>query len=236
MIRFVVLLVFVSCTTLRKSDWPKSEAMTGSEYYRIAAGYTWKQRDSLTEALVLRGNIPDFLRRFVRVRMKQTDSVTGKTTQKTFWAAPDYLAVGTNTDWARVHVTARLAQRLADSLHCMLPTTEMVDAIYAAARIKLEPVPMYAYRDSTPTFWHHHLIIEGQRKGRRGLIAGIKKDIVQTERLKQYPNNDRVAIYGWHRLNGKPIQPLYLGHVWWYVDYSQGLRLIHKEVKQRGER
>jgi hypothetical protein len=102
----------------------------------------------------------------------------------------------------------------------------MVDQIYAAARVKLEPIPMYAYRDSTPTFWQHHLIIEGQRKGRKGLIAGIKKDIVQTEKLKAYPNNDRVAIYGWHRLNGKPIQPLYLGHVWWYVDYSQGVRLV----------
>lgn len=207
--------------------------MTGSEYYRFVAGYNWKQRDSLTEALILRGNIPDFLRRFVRIKLHETDSITGKKTTTHFWAAPDYLAVGTNSDWARVHVNARLAQRLADSLHCILPTTAMVDAIYQSARIKLEPVPMYAYRDSSPTFWHHHLIIEGQRKGRKGLIAGIKKDIVQTERLKQFPNNDRVAIYGWHRLNEKPIQPLYLGHVWWYVDYSQGLRLIDDRVRRK---
>lgn len=220
------LFIFIcACTTLRQT-WPKSNEMTGSEYYRIAASYNWKQRDSLTEALILIGNMPDFLRRFVRIKTKQTDTVTGKTIVTKFWAAPDYLAVGTNKDWARVHVSARLAQRLADSLHCILPTTQMVDQIYAAARVKLEPIPMYAYRDSTPTFWQHHLIIEGQRKGRKGLIAGIKKDIVQTEKLKAYPNNDRVAIYGWHRLNGKPIQPLYLGHVWWYVDYSQGVRLV----------
>jgi hypothetical protein len=209
--------------------------MTGSEYYRIAASYNWKQRDSLTEALILIGNMPDFLRRFVRIKTKQTDSLTGKSIKTIFWVAPDYLAVGTNKDWARVHVTSRLAQRLADSLHCNLPTTEMVDQIYAAARVKLEPIPMYAYRDSTPTFWQHHLIIEGQRKGRKGLIAGIKKDIVQTEKLKAYPNNDRVAIYGWHRLNGKPIQPLYLGHVWWYVDYSQGLRLVKLSRKFKVE-
>jgi len=205
--------------------------MTGSEYYHIAASYNWKQRDSLTEALILRGNIPDFLRRFVRIKTKQTDTVTGKTIVTKFWVAPDYLAVGTNKDWARVHVSARLAQRLADSLHCTLPTTELVDQIYAAARVKLDPVPMYAYRDSTPTFWQHHLIIEGQRKGRKGLIAGIQKDMVQTERLKAYPNNDRVAIYGWHRSDSKPIQPLYLGHVWWYVDYSQGLRLVHERIR-----
>lgn len=229
----VLALLFASCTTLRKSDWPRSNDMTGSEYYRLAAGFNWQQRDSLTEALIRRGNIPDFLRRFVRIRMKQTDSITGKSITTTFWAAPDYLAVGTNSDWARVHVTARLAQRLADRLQCVLPTTQMVDAIYQAARVKLEPVPMYAFRDSTPTFWQHHLIVEGQRKGRKGLIAGIQKDIVQTERLKQYPNNDRVAIYGWHRLDGKSIQPLYLGHVWWYVDYSQGVRLVHKSIRPK---
>ncbi|MBK8139832.1 MAG: hypothetical protein IPK57_01615 [Chitinophagaceae bacterium] len=51
----------------------------------------------------------------------------------------------------------------------------MADDIYKAAKVKLEPVPMYAFRDSTPTMWHHHLVIEGQRKGREGLIAGIKK-------------------------------------------------------------
>ena len=231
MIRYLTLLIFISCTTLRKSDWPKSTEMTGSDYYRLAAGYSWQQRDSLTKALILRGNIPDFLRRFVRIKMKETDSLTGATRTTTFWAAPDYLAVGTNADWARVHVTARLAQGLADSLHCVLPTTQMVDQIYRSARVKLEPVPLYAYRDSTPTFWHHHLIVEGQRKGRNGLIAGIQKDIVQTEKLKAYPNNDRVAIYGWHRPDGKPIQPLYTGHVWWYVDYSQGVRLIHNRVK-----
>ena len=226
----IIFIFICSCTTLRQT-WPKSNEMTGSEYYHIAASYNWKQRDSLTEALILRGNIPDFLRRFVRIKTKQTDTVTGKTIVTKFWVAPDYLAVGTNKDWARVHVSARLAQRLADSLHCTLPTTELVDQIYAAARVKLDPVPMYAYRDSTPTFWQHHLIIEGQRKGRKGLIAGIQKDMVQTERLKAYLNNDRVAIYGWHQLNGKPIQPLYLGHVWWYVDYSQGLRLVHERIR-----
>ena len=41
----------------------------------------------------------------------------------------------------------------------------------------------------------------------------------------------RVAIYGWHTLDGKPIQPVYAGHVNWYVDYSHGIRLIAKKVK-----
>jgi hypothetical protein len=111
----------------------------------------------------------------------------------------------------------------------------MVDQIYDAAKVKLEPVPMYAFRDSTPTFWQHHLIVEGQRKGRKGIIAGIQKDLVYTGKLLNYPKQDRVAIYGWHRLDGKPIQPLYTGHVYWYVDYSQGVRLIHDRIRVNGK-
>ena len=111
----------------------------------------------------------------------------------------------------------------------------MVDQIHQHARVRLAPVPLYAFRDSTPTFFHHHLIVEGQRKGRRGLIVGIQKDIVTTGKLYTYPRQDRVAIYGWHQLNGKPIQPLYTGHVYWYVDYSQGVRLVYETVKINGK-
>jgi hypothetical protein len=78
--------------------------------------------------------------------------------------------------------------------------------------------------------YQHHLIIEGQRKNRKGLIAGIKKDIVITDKLLDSTKRKKVAIYGWHLLNGKPIQPLYTGHVFWWVDYSQGVRLISKRM------
>jgi hypothetical protein len=44
-----------------------------------------------------------------------------------------------------------------------------------------------------------------------------------------------VAIYGWHQPNGKPIQPLYTGHVNWYVDYSHGIRLIYRKIKVNGK-
>jgi hypothetical protein len=122
------------------------------------------------------------------------------------------------------------AQAIADSLQCFLPTRKMVNDIYAQARVKLEPVPLYAYRDSTITFWHHHLIIEGQRKGRKGLIAGIKKDVVSSGKITGH----NVVIYGWHKLDQKPIQPLYGGHVNWYVDYSHGIRLVARRLKVAG--
>ena len=57
------------------------------------------------------------------------------------------------------------------------------------------------------------------------LVAGHKKDLVVTPELMDRP--DRVAIYGWHLADGKPIQPVYLGHVDHYEDYSHGVRLVH---------
>jgi len=60
--------------------------------------------------------------------------------------------------------------------------------------------------------WQHHLIIEGQRKGKKGLISGIKKDVVLSANLlTAIPNQNHEAIYGWHKPDGKAIQPLYTG-------------------------
>ena len=81
-------------------------------------------------------------------------------------------------------------------------------------------------REAFATFIQHHRLIETQRNGRLGLIAGIKKDVISTPKLFQTERPNRVALYGWHKLDGLPIQPIYTGHVDHYVDYSHGFRLI----------
>ena len=115
------------------------------------------------------------------------------------------------------------------------PTRKMVDLIYEQASVKLEPVPMYDFRDSSVTMWQHHLIIEGQRKEKKGLIAGIKKDVVLSAKISRDSKPNREAIYGWHQLNGKPIQPLYTGHINWWVDYSHGIRLVYNKILVDGK-
>ena len=191
----------------------------------------WNERDSFAVKNILAGDVPAFLKQFVPIHVSLTDSASGKLIKATYYAAPDYLSIGSDRDWARINITPLAAQKIADSFDCFLPTKKMVDDIYRAAKVKLEPVPLYAFRDSTPTMWHHHLIVEGQRKGRKGLIAGIQKDVVISGRISRDPKTDRVAIYGWHKLDGIPIQPLYIGHVYWWVDYSQGIRLIYRKIK-----
>lgn len=233
---FLTVMVLISCKSYKKIQAPpRSSVLTGSDFYKTAAAFNWQQRDSLVLKEVLAGNIPSFLEKFVPVHARINEPRSGKIIKATYYVAPDYLAIGTDKDWARINITPRAAQQIADSMNCFLPTRKIVDDIYRAAKVKLEPVPMYAFRDSTPTMLQHHLIVEGQRKGRKGLIAGIQKDVVISGKITRDGRPDRVAIYGWHQPNGVPIQPLYTGHIYWWVDYSQGIRLVYRKIKVDGK-
>jgi hypothetical protein len=120
------------------------------------------------------------------------------------------------------------AQAFCDAFGFVLPTRKMSNDIWAAASVHLDPRPLTVDRDSARTFLQHQRIIEEQLRGNpRGVfVAGIKKDVVITNKLLERAN--RVAIYGWHYVNGQPIQPLYTGHVDWYVDYSHGIRPVRR--------
>jgi hypothetical protein len=128
------------------------------------------------------------------------------------------------------------AQAVADVFECALITRKMSDDIYRAAKIKLAPQPLTIDREAAKTFFQHHNLIETQRAASGdktfSLISGIKKDIVLTNRLAEKPN--RVAIYGWHKENGEPIQPLTIVHKDTYVDYSHGVRLVSRRVMVDG--
>jgi len=232
-----IVFFFTACSSSKKIHLPhrssSSERMGGKAFFEKVASWGWKQRDSLAVKEILAGNIPGFLRKFIPVNTQIKDS-TGKLHKAFFYVSPDYISIGTGKDFARVPLTPMAAQLIADSFNCFLPTKKMVDIIYGQAKVKLEPVPMFAYRDSAVTMWQHHLIIEGQRRGRQGLIAGIKKDIVTSIKMFNEPKQDRVAIYGWQLPGGKPIQPLYTGHVNWYTDYSHGARLVYRKIKIDG--
>ncbi len=228
-----IIFLVLSCTSSKNINWPvqkeSSRQQSATEFYQNVAVYSWRDRDSVALSLLLSGNIPTFLKRFVKIHTSITDS-NGKKTEAYYFVSPDYLSVGTDDDWARIPLSPMAAKVIADSVFCFLPTRKMVNDIYEQAKVKLAPVPMYALRDSAITMWQHHLIIEGQRKGAKGLIAGIKKDVVISGKLLREKKSDRVAIYGWHQLNGKPIQPLYTGHINWWVDYSHGIRLVYRTI------
>lgn len=188
-----------------------------------------KQREDSLLKKMLSGEMPLNNFKFKKVNFKSKDA-NGKDLNCSIWVSPDYLSIGKNANFIRMPLTPQAAQLVADKLKCVLPTTKMVDEIYAAAKIKLAPLPLTEARDSLPTFIYHNKLIEEQLANitHSGIVAGIKKDVVQSMAVVQNDKPNRVAIYGWHKPDGNPIQPLYTGHVDWYVDYSHGIRLVYE--------
>jgi hypothetical protein len=205
------------------------DAPGGAAFMKRIAALNATEREEAIAQEICAGNIPDFLRNFQTVTAQIVDS-KGVARTATYQVMPDYLAVGSDTDFVRVPMTPQTAQRIADAFGCSLPTRKMVDDIYRQAAIKLEPRPLVQSREAIQTFVEHNGIIEEQRQGipLASLVAGIKKDVVITNRLLEKPG--RVAIYGWHKSGGTPIQPLTIVHAARYVDYSHGIRLIKRGV------
>jgi hypothetical protein len=206
-----------------------ADAVGGREFFRTLEKLTPAHREEAIAAELCRGNVPDFLRTCRKVTVNATDAA-GKGHTATFEVMPDYLAVGSDADFVRVPMTPMTAARIADAFGCALPTRKVVDEVYRAATVKLDPKPLTEDREAAATFLRHNALIEEQRAGRKlgELVAGIKKDVVVTNRLSEKPN--RVAIYGWHTADGKPIQPLSVVHRDTYVDYSHGVRLMRRMV------
>lgn len=123
------------------------------------------------------------------------------------------------------------AADLAARLGCELPTPALVDAIWRAADLRIDAGHlMRSDHDGTAAGMSSEALLTSQTErleravsGRSlgvdfVLLAGAFKDVVRED--------GRLGIYGWHRLDGRPIQPFYTGHARGWVDYSQGLRLV----------
>ncbi|MDR0541137.1 MAG: hypothetical protein LBH19_02870 [Dysgonamonadaceae bacterium] len=225
------LSAFVACAGFTQE---RMEKLCGNELIACMSKLSADARDRFVEECIVAENYPDFMHRFVRIDVQTTDE-HGKTIEGYYFVAPDYLCIGTEDDFVRMPVQASTAQRIADKSGCFLTTKKICDDVYRAATVKLEPYPLTKDRDSLYTFVEHNTIIERQRNKRTGLIAGHKKDVILTSRLRENPKDDRIALYGWHKPDGKPVQPVYIGHVDWYLDYSHGIRLVKDTIYVEGK-
>ena len=240
--RALALLLFlpglsISADTLNLPTRP-AHSPSGSEFAERIAPLALPERDEEICAQVLAGNVPEFLRKLVPIAI--TNVVAGKTNTALLFVTPDYLAVGSDEDYFLTPMSPYTAQRIADALHCSLPTPKIVDAIYAAAEVKLPPVPIppSAAMTTVRVFSNHNAVVRAQRAQEfpshplGALVAGHKKDVVISAKLPSAPG--KVAIYGWHQTNGAPIQPLYLKHTAAWVDYSQCIRLVQQRLLVNG--
>ncbi len=213
-------------------------AMTGSEFARHIAEKHGPSREQAIEEQLISGNIPDFLKQLKPVRLSGQIG-NGRTVQVTIFVTPDYLAVGSDKDFLLMPMALHTALRVAAACDCILPTRKMVDAVFRQSDVHLTPEPMQAGPAMRTTAYYvtHDNTIKQQRRSvgavLTALISGHKKDVVLSNRLLHNPG--RIAIYGWHRQSGTPIQPLSTVHGAAYADYSHGIRLVSDTVLIDGE-
>jgi hypothetical protein len=215
---------------------PRSpSAVNGDTFAASVSSLTRADREERVFQEVMAGNVPQFLRTLVPVTTRAT--IGGLQRAATWYVLPDYLAIGSDEDYFLMPLTPLLAQRLADALHCTMPTRKMVDAIYGKASVKLAPQPIApsAAMTTVPVFRQHNDSVRIQRATTLAqhplgaLVGGHKKDVIISNAIVSNlkPSVPKpVVIYGWHQLNGQPIQPLYNGHGETYADYSHGIRLV----------
>jgi hypothetical protein len=211
---------------------------TGSQFAQYASKMNSQERELAIRDEILKGNLPEFLRKLVPVEL-HSDLPSGQSLTATIFVAPDYLAIGSDSDFLRIPMNLHTAAAIAARFGFVLPTKKMVDAIYLQSRYHFvpQPLPSGPQMTSTDYYRNHNQMIEqqahtlGVRLGQ--LVSGDKKDVVMTNRLAV--NLGRIAIYGWHRGPGQPIQPLSTVHGANYADYSHGIRLISEMALINGK-
>ncbi len=205
------------------------QALTGSQFAESVSDMDRPQREQAILAQLLDGNLPDALRRLAPVKLN-CEVAGGKTIAATIFVMPEYLAIGSDADFLRIPMNFHTATAIAHRFGFVLPTRKIVDAIYDQSTHRFTPQPMPAGPQMTSTSYYrrHNALIEEQSQARGfslgTLVSGHKKDVVLTNRLNWIPG--RIAIYGWHRGSGAPIQPLSTVHGADYADYSHGIRLV----------
>lgn len=181
-------------------------------------------RELAIVAEVLKGNVPSWMFKFLDVKIGE-DIIQ---------VAPDYLSIGTDTDYVRTPLTPLAAQGLADHLGYTLPTKQLVDEIWKQSVQIAAWIPPFSGHDNQMRLGLNYLLhsthIDGSIHGMPDAwpltpIAGHKKDVISNmQKLQEKPHH--VVIYGWFQPSGTPIQPVYNGHDWFYEDYSHGIRFV----------
>lgn len=226
---------------LRRMNIPprQEDAEPGSRFMERIALLPLAEREEEIFKALASGNLPGFLRNTVTLEGLFSDA-EGRQHQIVYEVMPDYLAVGSEADFCRIPMNPYTAGRVAALYGASLLTSRMSDHIDKKAEVRLVPFnypPEGNRNERVEQFTEHNRQIEKQwaesGAARGALTAGIKKDVILSEQIARRPG--KVVIYGWHRPDGTPIQPVYSGHAGWYVDYSHGIRLVNNQVLVDGQ-
>ena len=244
---------------------PRYADVTGTEFIKTISGdrepADWQAREDAMVAQLLAGNMPEWLQRWVSVRISKPDATPVVKVR----VLPDYLCVGNDTDYRHLPLDPQSAQRVADSFGALLPTAKICHRIWVRSWTRKVPaiqlptlrkkVGRYFDQNSTTAFDAHSVAIQEEMK-RQGIspgevVVGHKKDVVLAVGAERHPN--KISFHGFY-LGKYPAEPCYdagnqpgpscdperpitthpegLGH---FSDYSQGVRLLHPKMKIDGK-
>ena len=244
----------------------RTSNLTGDQFVAsIASDRTpanWEARENAMVKELLAGNVPQWLQRWVQVRVSKEGAVPEVVVR----VLPDYLCVGTDTNYRHVPLDQQSAQKVADAFGALVPTAKICHAVWLRTaeirRIPAITLPTLRKKakknfdqDSTAAFDAHSLAIQAHMKSKDiaagDLVAGHKKDVVLAAGAK----NDaaRIQFHGLYDPEGYPYQPCYTAsgrnsacdktrptaahpeRPGRFSDYSQGVRLLHPQMAINGE-
>lgn len=212
------------------------DAPGGLQVAEEVEGLDLEAREERIYTEIASGNMPSWQR--VLHPVETSAFLDGTEATIEFWVTPDYLAVGSDEDYVLTPLSPQTGQRVADLLDASLPTPRMVDAVWRAADVRLAPqrIEPDEFMRTVGYYLRHDRLIRGERRLRGAaagaFVAGHKKDVVLSTSLADDPG--KVAIYGWHRPDGSPIQSLstVLADNW--VGFNHGVRLVSRSVTVDG--
>jgi hypothetical protein len=218
----------------------RADAPTGREFLRRTAGMKPGAREAAIYAEIMSGNVPTFLRQLKPVPLSNApgrDPAPAPPAQTrleaTIWVMPDYLAIGSDTDFVRIPMNAYTATRIALAVGLILPTAKVVDQIHAHADVRVAPHPLRPTGAMTTNdyYQHHEDVVDAElgRYAPGAIVSGHKKDVVVAIKKRNRPGS--LSLYGWLRADGEPLQKISDAHDADYADYAQAVRLVSPTLR-----
>jgi hypothetical protein len=230
---------------------------------QTASASEMEQRRAAVEEFVyqqfISGNVPAFMRpeNFHEVTVEMQRG--GRTIRASVRACPDYLAIGSDSDFVRAPLDAITAQRIADRFGFVMPTPRLADEIDAAAAqaggtVPFIAAPLIAKRVTDPhtgkpveAKWNYKKY--GFYEGRwmlSGEFLTTQNTMIQEQAASHATfrsGHKKVIVYDPLALRpsgegGPPVviylkgvQPLSNIHNEGYWDYSHGIRFLDSSVR-----
>ncbi len=223
---------------IKKIPCRPDSGLKGTAFAKMISSLEGPGREKVILDQLSLGNFPEYLRKLKPVEMSHR-IIDGEDVSITIFVMPDYLSIGSDQDFLLMPMSLPSAIEIAAKLGFTLPTKKMVDQIFRQSAFHFcpQPLPAGPRMRSTDYYLKHNRMIMEQRESfncpLESLVSGHKKDVVLSNRLVRAVG--KIAIYGWHRLSGLPIQPLSTVHGAGYADYSHGIRLVSETVLVNGK-